>query len=536
MRRTALVPLLARSAAGALPGLVFATVVLAGFGSSSKAELVALGLPFRWLALLALAATAALAFAAARPPFARPARATGVGVALLAFASLSIAWSPAPQLSAQRVATVWAVLVAVACTAWLAARARGLLEAVLVALVAAGTVLALGGLVLIGADPAAAFQSASGGVEWRFRGLGQNPNTVPLLVSVVLPLAVHAVQRSRGRVRALAVAAVAVMCETIFISGSRGAILASFTGVAVLLAVSRRALRWRLRRLLVLLLVTVAGVFSGSLLQAVVQVGTGAVQGTTLKGLVAAAASDPTTTTNACAGTAPGPSAPAPSLAAPAPSQAPAVSVVRPRGRQLLAGLVVLVPRSNTLLSGSGRTEAWGAAAGLVRDRPLAGHGFGSEATVFAPLACNFEVFQGGRVENSYLGAAVELGGVGALLLVALLAAVAAAARRALRTQRGRPHALVAALAGTVAAGATSALFQSYLFSAGNIAMLAFWMSAALLVAVPAARRGARRPPARLLRLPPPRRQRLRSGLTLTRAVMLLVVIAAGIVGAGRSH
>jgi O-antigen ligase len=107
----------------------------------------------------------------------------------------------------------------------------------------------------------------------------------------------------------------------------------------------------------------------------------------------------------------------------------------------------------------------------------VAGYGFGTEDRVFVD---RYVFFNSNVPENSYIGLFLQLGLVGLALLGAftLFAIV-----RALRTAGG-PNA--AACAAVVAAGLVLALFQSYLYAAGNNATAAFWISGFLLFAVTA--------------------------------------------------
>jgi hypothetical protein len=129
------------------------------------------------------------------------------------------------------------------------------------------------------------------------------------------------------------------------------------------------------------------------------------------------------------------------------------------------------------LLGSSGRSEAWAGAITQALKRPVAGHGFGTEDRVFVD---RYVFFNSNVPENSYIGLFLQLGLVG----VALLGAFAVLAlMRALRTAGGRN---AAACAAVVAAGLVLALFQSYLYAAGNNATAAFWISGFLLFAATA--------------------------------------------------
>jgi hypothetical protein len=169
---------------------------------------------------------------------------------------------------------------------------------------------------------------------------------------------------------------------------------------------------------------------------------------------------------------------PAPQASVPAPSYVPSRledELGRPQpGRS--------VSRFRSLLTGSGRLQAWAGAVRQGLQRPLLGFGFGTEDRVFID---RYYLFQGIRPENSYIGLLLQLGIVGLLLFVALLLILARSLGAAIRrpsTIRADPE-LAAALAAVTLAGAVAALFQSYVYAAGNIATLPFWTCAFLLTA-----------------------------------------------------
>jgi putative inorganic carbon (hco3(-)) transporter len=162
------------------------------------------------------------------------------------------------------------------------------------------------------------------------------------------------------------------------------------------------------------------------------------------------------------------------------------------RGRLVLAGLTIAVfaacvgisripqakpvPPSGsngptirrTLFTSSGRRAAWAGALHQAEDRPVAGYGFGTEALVFVDRYADFD---SDLVENSYIGAVLQLGIAGLALLLGI--AVVALGTFARAPARG----VQAAFAGAAVAALVVAITQSFLFSVGNIATATAWIS-----------------------------------------------------------
>lgn len=157
--------------------------------------------------------------------------------------------------------------------------------------------------------------------------------------------------------------------------------------------------------------------------------------------------------------------------AKPAPPAAPGTPVIR-----------------RTLFTSSGRRAAWAGAIRQAEDRPIAGYGFGTEARVFVDRYANFE---SDLVENAYIGAALQLGIVG---LVALLAVAAAGLGPFAKAPSGG---IEAACAGVAVAALVVAVTQSYLFSVGNLATATAWVSLFLLAGQPTAAASSERIPSR---------------------------------------
>jgi len=130
-----------------------------------------------------------------------------------------------------------------------------------------------------------------------------------------------------------------------------------------------------------------------------------------------------------------------------------------------------------TLFTSSGRRAAWVGAIHQAEDRPVAGYGFGTEGLVFVD---RYAAFDSDLVENSYIGAALQLGIAGLVLLLAVVLAALGPFARA--PSRG----IQAACAGVAVAALVVAITQSYLFSVGNIGTATAWISLFLVARQPA--------------------------------------------------
>ena len=284
-----------------------------------------------------------------------------------------------------------------------------------------------------------AVQSATTGAGWRFRGLGENPNTVAMLLAVGLPLAVWLALAGRAPERLAGAGLVLLFAAEIAVSGSRGAVVAGFGGALL----------------------------------------TGLVLGPTV-GAKLAVAAGLVLLAGACLATS-RLQHPAPVAASPAAAPGGAVTV---RTRGINANLSLRLedelghpplggyrpPVARTLLGSSGRAQAWVGAAHQAAGRPLLGYGFGTEDRVFVD---RFYAFESSFVENSYLGTFLQLGAAGVTLLVGLLLTLSWNAYRALRRGRSRP---AAAAAGVLLVAILIGLSQSGTLSVGNIAVASIWV------------------------------------------------------------
>ena len=421
-----------------VPLLVCATVVGFAMGSSSVPEITRVGHSLRW-ALLALLFVSAAFWSPGRPRF--PAGTTAAA-AFAGLAILSSAWSVQPRTTFERAASL-AILFATCVL--LAAGVRGRTdraERIFDALIAGAAVVGLAGLVVLAVAHDRAVQSASYESAARFKGFGQDPNTVGLLFAVAVPLSLWAVFR-RGR-RLVAAMALLLFVGEIVASGSHGALLAAGVGAAAVLVFRAGRSRAALAGALAVVALVGAGV---------------AIQGIP----------KPSATSNSSSG---------PAAAGPAPKAGylnaeanyPLNADI---GQPLPGGGQPPVRRG--FFGSSGRVDAWRGALHEAARRPIAGHGFGTEQAVFVD---RYYRFVGGLPENSYIGLALQLGVSGLLALAALVVTLGLRGRRALR---GPHRALGAAGLGVLAAGLAIAVVQSYLYSVGNIATAALWIPAFIL-------------------------------------------------------
>ena len=359
-----------------------------------------------------------------------------VAAAFVALGVESALWSVDPRLTIGRIFTVGVLFVTAGALALgvpnpRLAATRALLGVLLG--IAAVSVLSLVVLLVSHGD---AVLAATGGAGWRFQGVGQNPNTVPMLLSTGLPLAVWRSFEPGRRARLQGLALVLLFAGEIAFSGTRGALIAAFPGAivtAVLLAPTPRR----------------------KLLAAV--------------GLVVLAL--------ACVALA---KLPEPVQAASTPPAAPGPPAVLTKGvdaQQVFrledelgfpANGAYQPPVQRTILGTSGRAQAWDGAIRQAVKRPVAGYGFGTEERVFVD---RFFSYESKFVENGYIALFLQLGVAGLALFAALLVTLFWSAARLVR----RPGPAAAAT-GVLVAACLIELTQSGLFSVGNIAASSIWI------------------------------------------------------------
>lgn len=407
------------------------------------AELCALALA--WAALRIWSERGAAARSDARTSRRVPA-AGGLGAVLVALALLSSTWSASSGVTFGRALTLAALLA----TAWaLAFGTAGRSDAagqMLLGVLAGAGILAVGGLVTLALDSDRALVPATTGTPTLYNGLGSNPNAFALLFAISLPLTVWAfVEASSRGGKWLAAGMFLLLDGSLTASGARGALLAGLVGVAaflVALPVSRK-LRWGLVGATAVLLVV----------------------------NVVAWELPPTAERNPVLN---------PEFGAEVPINERDAQFIKPLQNELALGDSAR-RFEEELLGSSGRVQAWAGALRQAWERPLLGHGFGTEERVFVD---RYYPFVGGRPENSYVGTVLQLGLVGVGLLAALVVAVLVPALRGLVRLSGEERRTAAICLGLVVGGLVLALTQSYITSVGSTATLPFWLAAALLVAL----------------------------------------------------
>jgi O-antigen ligase len=427
-----------------------ATIFTFVCGSSAVIPVLNASRPIRWgmfggLTVLAVAYAAAWG---SRLPLLRVA--APLGAALVALAAVSTAWSVDPRITFGRAGAVGLLFAAATALASGAAGRPESVRTLLVGLVGGATAVAFAGIVVLVFSHAEAVQPASTQYGSRYRGLGQNPNTVAALLSVIVPANVALLLRARSRGgRAAALTVLLFLDGSMVASGSRGAMVAAFAGTIVVAAAARAP---RPRAVLVGAAVVVF-VLNLALTQ----------------------------------------------LSAPKTAEAKVEVPADTRDAEKILPLESEIGRGRldrpaprihrTLFGASGRGQAWGGAIEQVAARPIAGYGFGTESRVFVD---RYFYFSSASPENSYLAILLQLGAVGGLVLLALLASVLAALWKALAA--GTEPLLAAAGAGGFVAGLVLAVVQSYLLSLGNVATASVWICACLACAQIAGTALLRRP------------------------------------------
>lgn len=435
--------------------LVPLTILLFSFGSSSIPTLQQIGAHWRWVGLIVLAIVGAFAILR-RAPAARLPPAFVLMEVLVALAVVSAAWSVDAHLTLERTFTIAALFIAGYGLATLGSRPEAAAQTILGSVLVGALLVAVASLVAVVFARHDAIQPATTGAGWRFQGVGQNPNTVPMLLAVAYPVALGGVLSTRGRKRWLLGAALLLMAGEVSVSGSRGALIAGTAG-ALVVAVALGS-TWRRRGLLV----------AAVLVLAAACVGANKLQGSpspvpTTSGAAASGLAQRTRGINA-------------------------ENVFRLEdeiGHPPFGAYQPPVPR--TLLGSSGRAQAWVGAFKQGVQRPVDGYGFGMEEKVFVD---RFYAFEGAFVENSYLSVFLQLGAVGVATFIALIAFLARDGLRACRATSIDTRAPAAAAAGALLAGATIGMTQSGLLAVGNIASVGLWMS---VLCLPTLARSVRR-------------------------------------------
>src|SRR5581483_1953596 len=202
--------------------------VLFAFGSASISSVMRFGQSARWVGLVAVCA---LSFAIGG--LARPTRQATDFVRLLTLVSalvgvafLSTTWSMAPRLTLERSATLLLLFLTAGALAYAVSADAEIWPWVLVAILAGAVAVCLIGLLVLAVDRSAALQWAYP-ARVRYQGIGENPNTVPMLAAVAFPISLWCAVNGRRRTyRFGALLACLLLFGTIAASASRGALVA----------------------------------------------------------------------------------------------------------------------------------------------------------------------------------------------------------------------------------------------------------------------------------------------------------------------
>ncbi|HEV7565347.1 MAG TPA: O-antigen ligase family protein [Microbacteriaceae bacterium] len=455
-----------------IPGSLAAVAVISfAAGSSSLASVKHLGHTARWLALFLLCAVALLR---AVPRLRRNGlppglRAVGwLSASFLALCLLSTAWSPDPRLTFARTASLGILFLAAAAIAVAAATDPAEMRRLLEGLALGAAVVAAIGFVMLALGAREAAQPASPLTPWRFRGFGENPNTVAVLAAVALPIiAWLGLTTQTRRSRALWLASFAALLATTIASGSRGGQLAALCGVeAVVLTTVPRVSR----RILVgvaYALVIIAGIG----LRQVTQPAAPAFYSAIPKPAPGVQSLPPPPAGGSSSGQTTGNGSSPPKKLVIKIARGAALQPLPDRASEI--GHPAL-SREGTSTVGSGRVAAWiGTLKDNVLQRPLLGYGFGTEERVFVD---RWYGFQGGTPENSTIGILLQVGFVGLLLVVALVAVVATGAVRGLRSGKKYESSAGSVGLGVLMAALALTFFQAYVYSVGNVATLTVWV------------------------------------------------------------
>jgi hypothetical protein len=461
-----------------LPAGVAVAILCFAFGSAGVTQLSHFGGTVRWIALTAVLALALAA--CVRDGLRAPCLHDLVAGALVLTAAVSASWSVDASLTLQRAVSLALLFgTAAAVVAWAGVR-PGRAALVPAGVVAGSVAVVVAGYVLYAIDPGAALQAQGVGQAWRFRGIGQNPNTVSMLAAVAIPVTVVGIAASRrSALRFAAAVALVLLAVEIGLSGSRGAAVAAVLGAGcgALLAPGARRARVAVLAAALALLAGSAAVENRLGNQAsppAVQVSAAPVSSAGISGSQAASAP--------AAPLAPG--APGYDVLKPTPFGAckQEDEIGRPQpgdasGAAASAGI-----------TSSGRVAAWRVALQQSLQRPVVGYGFGTEERVF--YSC-FYSFEGARPESTYLGVFLQLGAVGVALLVSLVIALAFSIVRVLRYGGTEARSIAAVSAGALVVGLVLMLVQSYALSVGNTATAALWLCAAAGAGLGAPRLGS---------------------------------------------
>lgn len=471
-----------RSRVWALPGLIGFSIVVFAAGSGSVARLKHLASEGRWVVLFAeLGLAGALAWRTVRV-VGMPRGLWFFGLFAAAFAALgmlSTAWSPTPRVTFERAVSLGVLFTTAACVAAAVGYDSRSRRRVFVGIgIGAGIVAVIGFLMLALGLPGAA-QEASRVTPWRFRGFGENPNTIPVLGAAAMPVITWLWLTTSERVPRFVWAVFFVaLLATAVATQSRGGLIGAFVGVSLVLGLLIE--RWPHKATAIASFGAVVAL--GIVLRQATQPQPPAFY-SSVKPAPHLATVVPYKPSRGSKTPAPaasrGSKTPAPAtvnkLRPPRPTAAYRTAELPPRDSEI--GFPTL-SRSGVSDIASGRVAAWAGALQLIKEEPLLGYGFGTESRIFVD---RWYYFESDLPENSTIGILLQLGVVGFGLMAALLALLVAGGVSALRVGAAETRSLAVVGLGTLAGAVTVTFIQSYIYSVGNVASESVWIVAFLL-------------------------------------------------------
>jgi len=174
------------------PVLVAACVLAAAAGSSVQRDILAAGRPARWVLLALLLAFGLVRAVLAGSEWRVPQAAAVALFTFCALALVSVGWSVNPHGTLVRALGLATVVAAVGALAGCVPSSPPLAGRLLDGVLAAAAVVAFAGFVYWLVSPEDAAIAATVEYPSRYQGIGQNPNTAPLLLAIGMPSASRA--------------------------------------------------------------------------------------------------------------------------------------------------------------------------------------------------------------------------------------------------------------------------------------------------------------------------------------------------------
>ena len=140
--------------------------------------------------------------------------------------------------------------------------------------------------------------------------------------------------------------------------------------------------------------------------------------------------------------------------------------------------------RLETLTELGGRSEAWEVAKECIREKPLFGHGYGTEGDIFNYYDIVFKVHYGKYIHNSYLSIISTNGYLGLLLMMPVLGSIVLSCIRLFkrRNKLGSIKPVAMLFVGIVIGLFLHAAAESWMFSIGSLISIIFWSLAATIL------------------------------------------------------